>query len=453
MGDATHDHGVGSPIPIRAIAATAVALIAIVGGLYVRSVLSEDQARDEIVIATGVETGTYHALGEVLARTLEDEGFVQSADLRPTNGSVQNMDLVGSAGSGVDLAFVQSDTPPRSGARAIARLYDEVLHVLVSKVHANEIRTIFDLRGKRVSVGARGSGTRQLSERVLAHFGLEVGEDLSLPADEVSAGLTDGSLDAAFVLTAIPSRQIAELAANDVIRFLPLGDGQHYGGEADALALVYPSIRSTTIPRGTYSRLPLKPVRTINVSAMLIARRTLDETLVRDITSAVFELRAGATGLDAADLSLARKIREDYRPSEAVMPFHRGAIAYYNREEPGFFVKYAEAISLGLTLAVMLYSGSIAFREWMRRRMKNRIDAYLLEVDTQTTDLASLDLEQLIAHRDALDEVRHRAFSDLVNERLLADESFTIFQNHLRDEFAAIEARINEKMEQSERPS
>jgi hypothetical protein len=77
--------------------------------------------------------------------------------------------------------------------------------------------------------------------------------------------------------------------------------------------------------------------------------------------------------------------------------------------------------------------------------MKNRIDAYLLEVESQTADLATLSLEKLIEHRDALDEVRHRAFSDLVSERLLADESFTIFQNHLRDEFTAIEARIQEK--------
>ena len=142
---------------------------------------------------------------------------------------------------------------------------------------------------------------------------------------------------------------------------------------------------------------------------------------------------------------VARRIREDYRPAAVTVPYHRGAIAYYHREEPAFFVEYAEAISLGLTLLVGLYSGSIAFREWMRRRMKNRIDAYLLEVEEQTADLGSLSLEKLIDHRDALDDIRHRAFSDLVSERLLADESFTIFQNHLRDEFSAIESRIIEK--------
>ena len=106
---------------------------------------------------------------------------------------------------------------------------------------------------------------------------------------------------------------------------------------------------------------------------------------------------------------------------------------------------YAEAISLGLTLLVGAYSGYIALREWMKRKMKNRIDAYLLEVEEQTADLGSLSIEELLQHRDALDGIRHRAFSDLVAERLLADQSFTIFQNHMRDEFAAIEARIKEQ--------
>ncbi len=98
-----------------------------------------------------------------------------------------------------------------------------------------------------------------------------------------------------------------------------------------------------------------------------------------------------------------------------------------------------------LTLLVGVYSGYIALREWMKRRMKNRIDAYLIEVEEQTAALGSLSYEDLVQHRDALYDIRHRAFSDLVSERVLADQSFTILQNHMRDEFAAIEARIKDK--------
>ena len=439
------DQNVGSSVPFVAIIATVVALAVVIGGFYAFRMLSGDQAHHEIVIATGGETGTYHALGNALARVLENMGVVESTIILPTGGSVENMELIERGADGADFAFVQSDTPPSTNARLVAALYDEVLHILVSKQSADEIRSIDDLSGKRVSLGPVGSGTRQLSQRVLGHFGVEVGEDVALLPAEAAAGLIEGSVDAAFILNAIPSRIVTELAEKDAIRFLSLGDAQQYGNEADALALVFPSIRGTTIPKSTYVRLPQQPVRTIEVSAMLIARRGLDQNLVRAVAATVFENRSGGGGLEGNDLAVARRIREDYRPAAVAIPYHRGAIAYYHREEPAFFVEYAEAISLGLTLLVGLYSGSIAFREWMRRRMKNRIDAYLLEVETQSADLGSMSFDQLIQQRDALDDVRHRAFSDLVSERLLADESFIIFQNHLRDEFAAIEARITEK--------
>jgi TRAP transporter TAXI family solute receptor len=439
------DQNVGSSVPFVAIFATVVALAVVIGGFYAFRTLSGDTARQEIVIATGADGGTYHALGNALARVLKGTNVIESATVLTTGGSVDNMELIERGADGADLAFVQSDTPPSTNARLVASLYDEVLHILVSKQSADEIRIIDDLSGKRVSLGPVGSGTRQLSQRVLAHFGVEVGEDLALLPAEAAAGLIDGSVDAAFILNAIPSQIVTELAEKDAIRFLSLGDAQQYGNEADALALVFPSIRGTTIPKSTYVRLPRQPVRTIEVSAMLIARRGLDPNLVRTVAATVFENRSGDGGLEGNDLVVAGRIREDYRPATVAIPYHRGAIAYYHREEPAFFVEYAEAISLGLTLLVGLYSGSIAFREWMRRRMKNRIDAYLLQVEEQTAELGTLSLEKLIAHRDALDDIRHRAFSDLVSERLLADESFTIFQNHLRDEFTAIEARITEK--------
>jgi TRAP transporter TAXI family solute receptor len=445
MQQAETDQKVGSSVPVVAVVATVVALAVIVGGFVAYRSVSEDWSRHEIVIATGSPSGTYHALGEALGRILEAEGVAKSVRILETDGSVANMELIGGALGGADLAFVQSDTRISPLARLVTPLYEEVLHILIARELESEIRTIFELSGRRVAAGPAGSGTRQLAERVLAHFGVEVGEDLAVSPEQAAAGLLDGSVDVAFVLTSIPSRLLDELAAQDAVRFLSIGDAQEIGNESDALALVFPSIRATTIPRSTYMRLPERPVRTIAVSALLVARRDLHPELVRRITELIFEYRGGAGGLEGEEAVVAQQIHEDCRPAAYQIPFHDGAAAYYHREEPPFFVEYAEAISLGLTLLVGLYSGSIALREWMRRRMKNRIDAYLIEVESQSSDLGSLSLEQLVEHRDALDEIRHRAFSDLVSERLLADESFTIFQNHLRDEFAAIEVRIKER--------
>ena len=445
MEQTQHDQGVGSSVSLPIIIAGVVALVLIAGGFLGFRWFTREEGHAKIVIATGSEAGTYHALGVAAARFFEAAGIVDSATVLSTEGSVANMRLIGGHDGGADLAFVQSDTPSNEKVRLIAPLYEEVLHILVAKRVADEITSIFDLRGRRVAVGAKASGTRQLAERVLEHFRVEVGEDLALSSEEVAEGLLDGTVDVAFILTAIPSRLIGGLARQDAIRFLSLGDAQEIGNESDALALVFPSLSGTTIPRSTYVRLPEHPVRTIAVEALLVASRDLDAELVKRITTALFEHRSGVGGLAGEELVVASRIREDYRPSAAIFPYHRGAVAYYEREEPAFFVEYAEAISLGLTLLVGLYSGYIALREWMRRRMKNRIDAYYLEVERQTGDFGNLSLEELIEHRDALDSVRQRAFSDLVSERLLADESFTIFQDHLRSELASIDARILEQ--------
>jgi TRAP transporter TAXI family solute receptor len=439
------EQDVGSAVPVRAIVASVIALMLLVGGFVAYRTMQSEEARDEIVIAGGPQSGMYHAFALALARVLEYEKIVKSAEVLTTGGSVANMELIDQPVGGADLAFVQSDTRASSRARLIAPLYDEVMHILVSTAVSDEVTTIDDLRGLRVALGAPGSGTRQLAERLLRHFNVSVGEDLTLTPAQAAAGLVDGSVDVAFILTAIPSNLVEGLAEHDAVRFLSLGNAQELGNEADALALVFPAIRAVTIPRSTYVRLPKMPIRTIAVSAMLIARHDLDPDLVQAITGAVFEHRAGAGGLEGNDLIVASRIREDYAPHLATIPYHAGAVAYYNREEPPFFVEYADALSLGLTLLVGVYSGYIALREWLRRRMKNRIDAYLIEVEEQTSDLGALSLEGLVSHREALDQIRRRAFSDLVSERLQADEAFRIFQNHLRDELDAIELRIKEK--------
>jgi TRAP transporter TAXI family solute receptor len=447
MVDEERDRGAGSSFSIPGVIAAIVALAIVVGGFAAYRSLSDSDAHRHLVIATGPETGIYHALGVALSRMLEREGVVGTATVQPTGGSVVNAQLVGASEGGADLAFIQSDTPSNDQVRLVASLYDEVLHILIAKDVADEIRSVFDLRGRRVALGAEGSGTRPLAERVLAHFQVEVGEDLAVSPQEAAAGLVDGSIDAVFILSAIPSPLVSDLAQRDAVRFLSLGDAQESGNEAEALALVHPTLRGTTIPRSTYVRLPQRPVSAVALSALLVASRDLDPELVRDVTAAIFKNRSRAVGLEDEELVVAGRIRESYRPGANFVPYHQGAVAYYEREDPPFYVEYAETMSLALTLLVGVYSGYIAFREWMRRRMKNRIDVYYLKVEQLTESLSSLSLEQLAENRDALEKVRSQAFSDLVAERLRADESFRIFQDHVRGQLASIDARIAEQSE------
>ena len=130
-----------------------------------------------------------------------------------------------------------------------------------------------------------------------------------------------------------------------------------------------------------------------------------------------------------------------------MIPYHAGAVHYFERTRPPFIVEYAETMSLAFTLLVGLFSCAVAAREWMRRKMKNRIDVFYVEVEELTGDLDGMSLDELIAQRRALRDLRRRAFAELVAERLEANESFTIFQDFLANERAAIEARIKERTE------
>ena len=436
------DDSVGSSLPLVAIVATLVAAAVVIVGIVTYRSLGRGEERRDIVIATGSERGVYHAVGVALARVLEEDGLVASATVRTTEGSVTNMGLIGSGSA--DLALVQSDTPPDPRARLVARLYVEALHILIASDRADEIRNIRDLAGRTVALGAAGSGTRQVATRILDHFGVAVGADLPIPPEQAIEGITDGSVDAVFLLTAIPSPTVKLLCERDVVRFLSLGSAQEVGNEADALALVHPSLHGMTIPRSTYGNLPVDPVQTVSVSAQLIASRELDDRLVHGITGTIFQhrTRLEADAPEPMVAEMAKRIRERYQPGETELPYHPGAIAYYERSQPPFLVEYAEAISLGLTLLVGAYSGWIALREWLRRRRKNRIDAYYVEAVEHAVDPAESDLEVLRARRASLVHLRRKAFEDLVAEKLDADESFAILQDHISGELEMIAARI-----------
>ena len=436
---------VGASVPAIAIIAGLIAVLAIGAGVYLYRTISEEVAHQTIGIATGPPSGSYYAVGMALQRLFDNAAAFPQAEVMITDGSVENTKLMADPGVDVDLAFVQGDETLDADARLLTVLFEESLHILVSRSAAEEITSIFDLQGKRVALGLAGSGNRALSQRVLRHFGVVVGEAHFLSPIDAAAGLVDGSLDAAFMVATIPSEVVHDLAQQDAIRFISLGSDGEKGGETHALELLFPGLKRTTIPRSTYGRLPQHAINTIGVDALLVAPADVNGILIRAMTTLIFANRSGLAGLEASGHLPARIIRENYDPANVTVPYHPGAVAYYRREEPPFFVEYAEALSLGLTLMLAIYSGYIAFRELMRRRMKNRVDAYLVEVERLASYAPSMDLEDLQVRQATMEALRRAAFSDLVAERLLADEAFTILQSHLRDELGEVARLIRVK--------
>lgn len=433
---------VGNSVSPYAVVAAIVALLTLVLGYYLYRGLSSETVYGEIAIATGPQSGTYHALGLALQDVLEASGRFQSVSVQPTDGSYENMRLIQEK-SGVDIAFVQADASPSTHARLLTGLYREVLHVLVRSDMPAALTSIYDLDGLRVSLGAEGSGTRELARSVIDHLGIDPSEDIIATPTEAADALLSGELDAIFILASLPSGLVQRLTEQQAVRFLSIGGPNVEGDEAAALELAIPGVERQIIPRAAYRLVPARPVSTISVSALLVVREALDEALARELTETVFSYRAGESGLEGSELAVARQIREDYNPATTTIPYHPGAIAYYNRERPPFFVEYAEALSLGVTLLLGAYSVFVAFRELLRRRMKNRVDAYLVQIGQMVNGAENKTPEALRALWKDLDGLRRQAIAELVEERLLADAAFQIMQRHIDEEMAQIEARLN----------
>lgn len=245
-----------------------------------------------ISIVTGGTGGTYYPLGGSFAKIISDETGIQT-NAEVSGASAENMNLL--ANEEAELAFSQTDIAAyavegklmfESGkidnVQAIGTLYPETIQIVTTA--KSGIKTVADLKDKKVSVGAPGSGTVANAEQILDVHGMTFDDikkqDLSF--DESTAGLQDGTIDAAFVTAGTPTGAVESLAATEDVVIVPIEQDK-----IDALIKKYPYYTADEVPQGVYG-LDSK-VSTVAVQAMLVVRADLSENVVYDITKAIFE--------------------------------------------------------------------------------------------------------------------------------------------------------------------
>jgi hypothetical protein len=120
-------------------------------------------------------------------------------------------------------------------------------------------------------------------------------------------------------------------------------------------------------------------------------------------------------------------IQSDFDPSVLNFRTHQGSLDYINRDSPDIFERYAELWTLLLTLILATLSGIVAFVRWRKQAKKDRIDVYyqqLLELRAQVPFADAKERTDMLA---SVKEIETRAYQQLIDEQLLADESFLIF--------------------------
>lgn len=175
-------------------------------------------------VATGGSGGVYFRLGTGLAQAMTRRYPSILAEVLTTAASAANVKMV--AAQRAELGFTQADVLTGAGlppVLALARLYDDYMHLIIRK--DDRLRSLEDLRGQRVSLGAAGSGTEVTAGRLLQVAGLRPGDDLTNPAlglDDSANALDEGSIDAFFFSGGLPVAAIAKLVARSRIRLLGL---------------------------------------------------------------------------------------------------------------------------------------------------------------------------------------------------------------------------------------
>ena len=235
-------------------------------------------------IATGGTAGTYYPLGGALAEILNNNIENMNASAQSTGASVANVNML--KDGSVDIAFIQNDIAyyavngkemfkdnKVANLRGIAALYPETVQFVTTK--DKNIKSISDLKGLKVAVGAAGSGVEANARQILAEYGITY-EDIDerfLSFGEAADALKDGNVDVGIVAAGFPTAAIQDLAANKSIKIIPIDNDK-----VDALMKRYPYYTKMVIPAGTYKGQD-EDVASVAVKCIVVATDALDEDM------------------------------------------------------------------------------------------------------------------------------------------------------------------------------
>ncbi len=308
-------------------------IAAVLTGILLAAVLLNGCSSAETVrrlrFGAAGEGGVYREFGERFA-ALENETDNGTVELKTTAGSAANLRLL--TGEYLQLAIAQADLAQDAydqtgifadeeesrGFGAVAALYTETCQVVVRA--DSEIRTVEDLQGKTVSIGAEESGSEQNAMQILSAYGLndKLVSMVNLNYEDAEAQLKAGKIDAVFITAGAPSPVLAELAGECGIRLLNVD-----GAAAQRLISTYSAYSMVTLPAGTYSG-QTEDVQTVGVKAVLLASDELPAKQVQKLTELLF---SGREGLEE-QLGIPLDAEQDAVEGVGI-PFHAGAAAYY----------------------------------------------------------------------------------------------------------------------------
>lgn len=288
----------------------------------------------QYTIATGGTSGTYYPVGGGIANTVNNATLGFQISPESTQASVANCRLVQSKDD--DFAIVQNDVAYAAyngilnfqnesalkDIRGVTSLYPETIQCYALK--SSGIKTIPDLKGKRIVVGDKGSGTEFNSLQILAAYGLtkdDIVEDyraISGAADLIK----NGQADAAFFTGGAPTAGISDLAFSNDIVIVPIS-----GAERSKLLNSSPFYANDTIKAGSYKGVD-SDVETVSVMAMIIVNKDVSDNDVYNLLKTMYDPKTNS--LFRGSHARVGNITASNGLAGMSVPLHAGAQKYFD---------------------------------------------------------------------------------------------------------------------------
>ncbi len=280
--------------------------------------LGEEPPSGTITFSTGTRAGVYQEYGELLREELAKDMPQLKVRLTTSAGSQENVERVANGDADFTIAAADAVDTFRIGVQLVVP-------------PDSDIRSVADLKSKRVAIGLPNSGVRLIATRVLQAAGIDPEKDITPRSDGIDTGpkRLGRELDAFFWSGGVPTGGLEDIAETSAFRFVPI--------DADLVAKVHAQgdaahfYRATNMAESAYPRIQDgHTVPTIAVSNLLITRKDMDPRLTEWLTRTVIKSRdgIGAHVHSAQLVDLRTAIYTD------PLPLHEGAKRYYRSVKP-----------------------------------------------------------------------------------------------------------------------
>ncbi len=288
---------------------------------------SDIQRPGTFAIATGGPAGLYYPFGGGMASIWSKTLPHVNAKAEVTGGSVTNVIQVARHESelGIAMADVVTDAYLGQGKfteplplKVLFTAYPNIVHLLT--LEGNGITTVANLAGKRVSLGAAGSGTAVAAENVITGLGLSLADiaPAYLSFGETTSALKDGTIDAGFVVGGLGIAAVTELAVTRDLVLVALTDEN-----LSTLKKKFPAYGGYVIPGGTYDKID-HDVQALGIWSAVVVHEDMNEELAFELTCTMYSHRDALLKVS----QVARAMTLENIHQLAAVPLHPGTLAY-----------------------------------------------------------------------------------------------------------------------------